>query len=1012
MYAFMLAAIAAWCALFPRQSTAEYSSSQKVTLDIRAQPLADALNEFGRQSGLQIVYYDSVVRTQGISTPLAGTFSHKEALQALLQHTGLRYEFVSDRAVAVGVKPSSAQVKRISSAAFDDAASTSSETKSLSSADPSDIPLLETSDIEQILVTGTHIRGAVPVGANLIVVDREEIDRTGYTTVQDVVHALPQNFLGGGANEGTRLGGGPTNINTSNGSSFNLRGLGPGATLVLLNGRRLPAAGGDASFVDVASLPVSAIQRIEVLLDGASAIYGTDAVGGVINVVLRKDYQGAETRLYAGAPTQGGAREYSAGQTLGGNWAGGQAIVTYDYHRRDPLAARDRDATASQDLRPLGGSDFRGLQSNPGTIVIGPRTWAIPFGQDGSTLTTASFTEGTRNRFDANQLRQILPEQERHSLFGSFTQQLGERLELNVDVLASQRSSVVTNIGSSSRISVPRTNAYYVNPTGGAGSIGIDYNFTDDLGSVITEIDVTSYFGSVGGTVRLPGAWSLSARADHGRELIDQNNRNRPITAALNAALADSNRATAFNPFSDGSFTNPDTLERIRGNQKFDSDSRMTTATLAGSGPLATLPGGTLSAAVGAEFREQLFASSAQLLPGVNTFLDTDDSRDILAAFLELRVPLFGNSNAHSWLRRLDISLAARHEQYSDFGSATSPAAALEWKPVESLTFRLSRTESFKAPNLPSLDESSNVIFISDVPDQLSPNGMSRALVWTGSGNEDLNPEESEAWSVGLDWSPARWPSVKVGLTYFDIEYQDRIQSLALRLSSLLQDPHLAEAVTRNPTGEQRSLACSRARFSGTQPTDCTDSPVVALLDARPLNATKTNLRGVDLLSTLGFDAPVGRMQLSLNAAYLLKLEEAFTTLSPFVDLLDTPFQPADLRIRGSAFWAVGPWGIGSTMQYVDGYRDTVSTPRRKISSWAGVDVHVRYQPRRDDAVPSWMRGLSVSLYAANVFDEGPSFFNNAVGIGYDPTNTDSQAILGRTIRLQFRKNWGEGNIR
>ena len=203
--------------------------------------------------------------------------------------------------------------------------------------------------LDEVVVTGSHIRGAQNLSSPVIRFDREDIERSGYSTTQQLMKSLPQNVSNvsdttfGGVNGGT---------NTDFGASApNLRGLGSDSTLVLVNGRRLAAAGrGD--FTDISLIPLNAIERIEVLTDGASAIYGSDAVGGVINFVLRDDFEGAETHARYGSVTAGSHSEWQAGQMFGGTWRGGHGFISYEYYKRSALDGADRDFIQANDWLP------------------------------------------------------------------------------------------------------------------------------------------------------------------------------------------------------------------------------------------------------------------------------------------------------------------------------------------------------------------------------------------------------------------------------------------------------------------------------------------------------------------------------------------------------------------------------------------------------------------------------------------------------------------------------------
>lgn len=990
--------------MLPPESRAQ-QTTQEVDFRIGAQLLESALVEFGAQARIQIAAAAddiSGVRTAGVN----GRRAVEDALIQLLRGTGLEYRRVSDRTYRVSRAASKSALAPAASPIADAARAAESASavphasdrdvfggteQSPRAQEPGARPAL---DLAEVLVTGSHIRGTAPVGANLIVIGRDKIEQTAFATVQDVLHSLPQNF-GGGANEDTNLGGGDS-TNTSWGSTLNLRGLGSGSTLVLLNGRRLAPAGLNASFTDVSSIPLTAIERIDVLPDGASATYGADAIGGVVNVILRKDYSGAETSLRYGAPTEGGGNTYQAGQTLGFKWATGDSLLSYEFFRRDALAATDRSWTASADLRPLGGDDFRSNFSNPGTIVAGTRTWAIPAGSNGTGLTTpGALVEGTRNQGDPNATIEVLPRQLRHAAFASFNQRLGERVELSLSALYSQRDAEGVFGGQTATLSVPMGNAFYVNPTGGTGNVSVRYNFVDDLGPTISEVDTDTAYAAVGLEAGLFGKWRLRADGSYGKEEIEQTTHNRTITTALTAALADSNPATAFNPFGDGSFTNPATLEAIRGTLSFGSRSTLASGSVVTSGPLFELPAGDLALALGGEYREQAFETSTQTTTGGSTFRPTEADRDITAGFVELQVPIFGADNARAGFESLRLSIAARHERYSDFGSATTPRFGLTWSPLRAMTLRGSWGKSFKAPTLADMNEASSVINLQNQP---SASGNVQVLRWSG-GNADVTEETATSWTAGFDVALSDEPRIALEATYFDIRFKDRI--LIPPSGAFLTDPTLAPFVTLNPTAAQRAEVCSRGTFLGVNPGDCLNAPIGAIIDSRFQNIADTRSRGIDVGANYGTDSRAGKFSFGVNATYLIDLKQAELRDIPLREILNSPRNPVDLRMRGSASWERSALGAAVYVNYVDEYSDTLSTPARPIDSWTTCDVQLRYET--GEARNDFLDGVSVALNAENVFDEEPPFFNNPAGLGFDPTNAD---LLGRTVSLQLRKIW------
>jgi iron complex outermembrane receptor protein len=195
-----------------------------------------------------------------------------------------------------------------------------------------------------IIVTGSRIRGAAVAG-EVITLDRQMIVAAGQVDLGEALRSLPQNF-GGGQNPGVGSGGGLINNNINSASSANLRGLGPDATLTLLNGHRLPY---DSAFggVDISAIPLAALDRIEVVPDGASALYGSDAVAGVVNVILRRDFEGVTTSAQLGASTDGGYFRRQADIVGGTTWQDGGFLVAYDYARNSEIAARQRSYASS-----------------------------------------------------------------------------------------------------------------------------------------------------------------------------------------------------------------------------------------------------------------------------------------------------------------------------------------------------------------------------------------------------------------------------------------------------------------------------------------------------------------------------------------------------------------------------------------------------------------------------------------------------------------------------------------
>ena len=855
--------------------------------------------------------------------------------------------------------------------------------------------------LEEIIVTGSHIRGiGVSVGSKVSIIDRAEIDRSGFATTQQAIQSLPQNF-GGGPNEDTLSTG-----NVTGGSGINLRGLGTEATLVLVNGRRVPVAGLGGDFFDVSMIPATAIERIEVLPDGASAIYGADAVAGVVNIILRDDYEGAETRARFGTVTKGGLQEYQLGQTFGKNWDSGNVLFSYEYYKRERLKQATRTYAADSDLTSLGGDNFSDNFGNPGNIM-NPATgfttvaFAIPAGQDGTSLAPGDLLPGEVNLRNKNAGKDILPDQERHSFFVSAKQDINDYITLFAEGKYSERSFDQVTGARVTPLVVPSSNPFFVDPFAGFPFVLINYDLSKDIGFSTLEGDTKNYNGVLGAETKLDGDWQAEVYGSYSRE----NGASRTSgfdPLALAAALADPDPATAFNPFGDGSNTNPATLNSIRAIETFETMSELWSANVVADGSIFNLPGGEVKLAVGMNYRKESFGTELHF---ATLDSSTQFDREVISTFGELYIPIVGQDNRRPGFHQLAISAAGRFESYSGISNekTTNPKFGIIWSPIEGLNFRGSYGTSFRAPNLPDLAEINNATFLIPVEDPTSPTGSSFSLLRFG-GNSDLSNETATTWTVGVDFTPEVLPEFNVDLTYFNIEFRNRILAPENALAVLTEEERNSGIIIRNPTSAQIDALCNADEFKG-DPASCGFLPIGAIIDGRMNNTARTKVDGLDLSITYGFDTEnAGRFDFRINGNYLLHFREAFNEVTPFADLVDTVHNPVDFRMRNSLSWSDGQ-GLSATVfvNYTDSYKDDDSDPNRKIDSWTTVDATLTYS--LDDRLANvGLDNTIFSLSVQNLFDANPPFVNNSFeSLGYDPANADP---LGRFVSFNITKKW------
>lgn len=935
------------------------ASEAEIEFDIPAQPLSAALLAYADQAGLPVLFAQEDLSGL-VSAPLEGRYTREEALRRLIPAGAPRVDVGADGVVRVERRNPFPQHE------------TAAETA------------------EDIVITGTRIRGAPPAGSNVLSLDRDSIDATGRATVHDVLAALPQNFPGS-QNELTQLAATDGRRNIAFGSTVDLRGLGADATLTLVNGRRMAPAG-FGNFVDISTLPLSAVHRIEVLADGASATYGSDAVGGVVNIILDNDFEGAAARLRFGGDSHGDMHEFAASQLIGASWQSGHVMLGYDYREREALAAADRHFTADSDLRRYGGTNFSRTMSNPGNIIrisATPAAWAIPEGQDGTSLSESDLIAGTLNFQDINEGSFLLPEQVSNAVLIAARQDVGERIELFFDLFAGAREARSQRTQVATSIVIPESNYWRQqnNLFLGQGPITIGYFFGDDLGPShhITSSDGLN--AALGAEISIGETWRLELVAMQSRVREDARIDNLyESSPAVLAAFASNDPATAFNPFADGSATPASVLAAFTFEQHFDSDSELTSFSAKADGVVFALPAGDMRAALGVETRRERFDIERSLIrsSGIATSpLLRPGERITDAAFVEILAPLTDG---------LALSASARHET-SDTFDATTPKIGLTWELTSDLTVRGTWGLSFKAPQFQqTLGSSAGTLAVATpAQDPLATDGSTGVLILGGS-NPDLEPEEAESWTAGFSYQPRQAPGFVIDATYFDIDFANRIGQPGNILAAFRDPTGLETVFFRNPTIEQiNAAAASVDSLSGALPL----SDVEVIFDSRLSNLASLRVRGVDLSASYAFDNAFGDWTLTASASGLLQYDRMTAPGSPPVDVLSTIFNPVDWRARVGLGWRGKAFSANLAAIYVDSYEDNLSATPREIDAWLTYDARLGWS--FDD------NRAAISLSVQNLFDEDPPFANNPIGYGFDSTNASP---VGRFIALELRKRW------
>ncbi|WBS00695.1 TonB-dependent receptor [Pseudoduganella sp. SL102] len=848
--------------------------------------------------------------------------------------------------------------------------------------------------IQEVVVTGSSIRGVGAVGSPALSLGRDAIAASGATNSSDIARTLPQ-VISLGADESRLSGAQDASANTTRTSGINLRGIGNEATLLLVNGRRVAASGVVKSLSDPNQIPAAAIQRMEVVLDGASAIYGSDAVAGVVNIITRSNTDTAETSVRYGHADGMNHKIFS--QTFGKTWDEGSVFVAYEHNDRGSLSASARPFF-SNDLRRYGGTDQRSTQSAPGNVLIGTTIYPIPAGQNGVNLTPAQLVAGTGNRFDAGAFGDYLPSQKRDTVYGNAFHRFNDRLEVFYEGLYSERdyNQVVAPVGSN--LTVPSTSPYFVRPAGAppATSQTVAYRFLFDDVDLNLGGTEKNTLNTVGLTYSFDNGWQANSSLTYGRTKGFVHRVGLINTRALGVAIADG----SLNPFSAVAGSNPGFPGVVAYREQNAINTEAAFAVKL-DGPLFTIAGGDVRLAVGTEARHVEFEQG--LLQNVTTptptpaFSELQNSRQVKSVYSELFVPLIGSANATPWARRLELSLAARYERYSDFGSTTNPKVGVRWAVNDKFSLNTTYGTSFRAPslvdNLGSLSSLSLTnIFVQNFTDPTAPGGVRRGILVNG-GNPDLKPEEAKTWSFGLDIKPVRgW---NLTASYYKINYTDRIDVVPGAV--LAEEALFATYIQRNP-----SAATVNALYASPNLQSPPEAPgnIGVIVDGRRSNLGSLRQQGLDLDSRYTFNNAYGNWLVGFNVAKILKLERSNVPGRPFVDAVDTLGNPISLRMRANLGWKTGNWSASVFANYTGDYTNTALVPNTRVPSQTTTDLTVSYA--FDKGARYGLGGVIVSANALNVFDRQPPVVIN----GQSAWDSQIASAVGRFVSLSLTKKW------
>ena len=849
---------------------------------------------------------------------------------------------------------------------------------------------------QRVEITGSSIkRVASETALPVQVIRREDIEKSGVTTAAELLKNIS-------ASAAQLTDGASISDNTGGQRGFNganLRGLGVSSTLVLLNGRRMAnfASPGDSAGVDLNSIPAGAIQRVEVLKDGASAIYGTDAIGGVINFITRQDYQGVDIGAYAMRTQDGGAGKTTGTISAGlGNIAKDRFNVfgVLDVQKLDPLRSTQRDFIQERPLastvpfylssRPYPGNirlqsnttrraaqlaavnaagyTFSGGPFNQRTINFSAPTCNPP----ASVYTTVIGTQACGYDYMAD--TEIYPRSDKVSFLGRGVFQINADTQVFAELLKSTAKTkyvLSPNPTTLTGVTWSQINSYLPRPVTEANNYTFDIRFrATEAGNRSNEVasDATRVVLGLSGS--LGKDWDYTVAINK----ADNSTKDRYVNGYFKFAEFDAGvRTGSINPFGPSSAAGKTLIESLRIDD-VARQSKGSTEAVDGkiTGSLVELPGGSLGVAVGVELRResQDFTPSALLISNNiagdrraslgntpdPTIIATSNSRNIVSAYGELSAPLS---------KQLELQAALRFDKYDKIGSTVNPKLGVRWQPSTKVLVRGSAGTGFRAPSFSELYRP-------------TVNGTSPAFIedsllgfdqWptTKQANPELKPEKSKQFSLGIVVEPVR--DVSLSVDYWNIRKTDVISDL------------YEKTILANPT-----------RYAAYITRDAFDTPTVLL---RKENQGKLQTSGIDVeLNYRGAATSVGRFGANFSGTYIMEYKRQFGALEPLVSNLGQFLNDQVIqrwRHRISADWSAGDFGLTLGNTYFSGYTDDGYLPNTapaKVKAYSLFDLS-----------GSWAVSKQLQLRAgvSNLLNTEPPYSNQSYYFlsTYDPTYTD-----------------------
>jgi iron complex outermembrane receptor protein len=1051
--ALILAGVAA-AALAPCTASA---AAQKLRLAIPSQDLDSALTEFARQTGQSLLYSPEAVRGRRAKA-LNGQYSPEEALRTMLDGSGRTVRATPSGAFLIGEAEPEVRAFRVAAAQVERvAAPVQGPAAPQSVAAPAAEPPIDNA-VEEIVVTGTSIRGVAPVGSNLVSVNQEALRATGAQNVTGALQAVPA--LSGTTGQGTTSAFYQPSIHQLGASASN-------STLVLIDGHRGPTGGTNHTFLDPNIVPGLMIERVEVLAEGASSVYGSDAVAGVINFITRRRFDGvlAEASIVARDGTLG----YTTGLLAGQSWDRGWAVFAAEYQYQDNLKNRDRPFT-HPDHRDEGGQNFLTRNCSPAAIQPGGagNIFLSPTSPTSVANTAANYTCTNWDRTD------LLGAETRANVMGKISIDLTDRLTVGFDALLAERRGKTVQGAGTIQATVfrtgPQANPFYVNPPGvlpgtAAGDRQvITWDATDLVGTARGLNYSDTAFVNFTAEYDIGGDWGFDFLASGGRDESTTRTTGNINTSVANLALngttngggsltqesipgtgvartilplTTANALDVWNP-AGSNRTSQDVIARLLDNRNQltnSTDYRQVRGSF--SGPIFQLPGGAVQLAFGGEMLQtsldQLVVRSNNSGPASqgSQQLFFEFRRKVYSAFSEVNVPII-SPEMGSFIRSFDLSMAVRHDDYSDFGKTTNPKIGFNLDPIQGLRFRGNWSTSFVAPPLTIIGDrfgafgtagftaqTNNVnVPVSAYPEvvQILPQCAGQAQCNIGSiqgiqnttGDPNADAQKGKGWSLGFDTNPDLIPGLRTAFTYWTTSFEGGVTGPQLvNVINTASAQHLLTFYPNCATPAQ--IAAQTQGIPQTSSLPACTNYILHTLNSNWLNLY---IAGIDYSIDYDHRTDMGTFSAGISGTEFTKFDQSFGSGARY-DILNTAgnngtFPSIKRRARAYVGYSndniVARLFVNHTGSFRNWSSNTIAPLTRdangnpngggdKVKALTTFDLNLGYDFRE-----GFLEGSNVSLSVVNIFDKEPPFYNSGSGyysLAHNP--------FGRTFNLTFR---------